>query len=258
KGDSQWMSYSQLPTKTTPPTPEPTPVMAASEDVPSADTGFSIWNLLRRLPKPVYFALLGAFGTFIGALAGQLLLLAVSVNFPAQQSYEQSAEKNICLVLDTSGSMFGEPLNEVKAAATAFVNLQGKTGNRLCVVSFDSDGRLVQPLTTDTNKLQSAISGLSVGGSTALDLGLKQALMALSGKPEVDGTIADSKNKRGSNIVVIFTDGMPDDEGEAQEAAKALRQNGSILYAIHTPAAPVKFLESLTTDSKRVYRADNP
>ena len=154
--------------------------------------------------------------------------------------------------------MSGEPLNEVKAAATTFVNLQGQTGNRLCVVSFDSDGRLVQPLTTDTNKLQSAISGLSVGGSTALDLGLKQALMALSGKPEVDGTIANSKKKRGSNIVVIFTDGMPNDEGDAQEAAEALRQNGSILYVIHTPAAPVKFLESLTTDSERVYRADNP
>ena len=59
---------------------------------------------------------------------------------------------------------------------------------------------------------------------------------------------------------MIFTDGMPNDEGDAQEAAKALRQNVSILYVIHTPAAPklIKFLESLTTDPKRVYRADKP
>jgi Ca-activated chloride channel family protein len=248
KGDNQWISYSQI----TPPKDE-APVLAPTEAAPEAATDFSFWDFLLRLPKPIYFSLFGALGTLVGAVLGQIFILIVAAILP-DEPRKVVDSKNICMVLDTSGSMTGEPLVEVKAAAVAFTDAQLKTGNRLCLVSFGSDSELVQSLSTNSAALHSAISGLTTYGGTALDLGLTRALSALPEEGESNQVLAEGNSEAASsNFVLIFTDGMPNDENSAILAAQTLIKKGMTLVVIHTPDAPGPFLNRLTQDPALVF-----
>ncbi|MEM9953345.1 MAG: VWA domain-containing protein [Chloroflexota bacterium] len=71
------------------------------------------------------------------------------------------------LVIDTSTSMSGLPIEQAKAAATLFVQSVG-ANDPIAIVSFANRARLVQDYTTDKELLLSVIDNLRVGGQTAL------------------------------------------------------------------------------------------
>ena len=252
KGDKQWMTYSQI----TPPKDD-SPVSVPPEPKPEAVSesagGFSFLGFLLNLPKPVYFSLFGALGTLAGAVLGQVFLLILALILP-DKPREVVESKNICMVLDISGSMTGEPLAEVKKAAIAFTDAQIKAGNRLSLVSFGSNAELVQSLTTNSVALNKAITGLSTEGATALDLGLIRALAALPDETESNQVLTEKNAETvSSNYVLIFTDGMPNEESSAIRAAESLINKGVTLIVIHTPDAPGPFLNSLTGDPALVF-----
>jgi tight adherence protein B len=74
---------------------------------------------------------------------------------------------DVVLVVDTSGSMSGAPLQAAQAAAAAFLAQVPATA-RVAVVGFGSTPVLASPLTTDRATLAAAVSGLTASGETAL------------------------------------------------------------------------------------------
>ncbi|RPI97475.1 MAG: VWA domain-containing protein, partial [Chloroflexi bacterium] len=74
---------------------------------------------------------------------------------------------SVVLVIDTSESMVGEPLNDAKEAALAFLDNLAP-GDEVALIDFDSVVRVVQDFTTDLDAVRASIEALEAGGRTAL------------------------------------------------------------------------------------------
>ena len=113
-----------------------------------------------------------------------------------QVAYFATVEQpfTVALVLDTSGSTRFR-LDEIQDAALAFLD-QLRPEDRVLVVSFDDDVRLLSPPTNDRGRLRDAVRRTRVGGGTrlydAVDYVIKQQLARVSGR----------------KAVVLFTDGV--------------------------------------------------
>ncbi len=101
---------------------------------------------------------------------------------------------SVVLVLDTSGSTRFK-IEEIQDAAIAFVN-QLRADDRVMIISFDDDIRVLTDFTSDRNRMRDAIRRTRTGNGTrlydAVDLVINQRLN------QVDGRKA----------VVLFTDGV--------------------------------------------------
>lgn len=73
----------------------------------------------------------------------------------------------VVLVVDTSSSMAGRPLEQAQQAARIFLSNLGEN-DPVAIVAFNSTARLVQEYTTDRDVLLNAIDSLAFGGQTAL------------------------------------------------------------------------------------------
>ncbi len=111
---------------------------------------------------------------------------------------------NLCLVLDHSGSMKGQPMETVKQAALSLLErLQPQ--DRISVIAFDHRAKVIVPnqLATDLTGISSRIQSLRTDGGTAIDEGLKLGMAEVAkGKK---GTVSqiflltDGENEHGNN-----------------------------------------------------------
>src|SRR5207248_10501603 len=111
-------------------------------------------------------------------------------------AYFASVEKpfTVALIIDTTASTHFR-MKEMQDAAIAFVN-QLRPDDRVLVVTFDSDIRVLQEATNDRNALRDAIRRARTGGNTrlydAIDFVIHQRLNQISGR----------------KAIVLFTDGV--------------------------------------------------
>ncbi len=129
--------------------------------------------------------------------------LSVSVA-AISQPRDRQVGLNLCLVLDRSGSMRGDPLTTVKQAAKGIVE-QMSPGDRLSIVSFNHKAQvLASDLAIDDRAgIQAAIDRLQADGGTAIDEGLKLGIEQLAkGDREAISQIfvlTDGENEHGDN-----------------------------------------------------------
>ena len=83
------------------------------------------------------------------------------------ESTEDNLPFAVVLVIDTSSSMSGMPLQRTQAAAKAFVNALGPD-DPIAIVTFSNDATVLREFTTDKADLLAAIDGLVPFGQTAL------------------------------------------------------------------------------------------
>lgn len=84
----------------------------------------------------------------------------------------------VALVIDTSSSMAGAPIERAKEAARLFVNAIGPD-DPVAILTFNSEVRLVQDYTSDKALLLAVIDALPYGGQTALyEAGLRGVELA--------------------------------------------------------------------------------
>ncbi len=113
-----------------------------------------------------------------------------------QVAYFASVEKpfTVALVIDTSASTRFR-LEEIQDAAIAFIN-QLRPDDRVIIVSFDEEIRVLAQATNDRSRLREAISRVRTGGGTklydAMDLVINRLL----------------SREQGRKAVVLFTDGV--------------------------------------------------
>ena len=117
----------------------------------------------------------------------------------------------VFLLLDTSGSMMGEPIEAVKNGVQIMISALRQDPHaietaHLSVITFDDKARQVVPM-TDLNSFQ--LPDLSANGVTAMG----DALEVLAGciDRDVKTTSAEQKGDW-KPMVFIFTDGMPTDD----------------------------------------------
>jgi Ca-activated chloride channel homolog len=113
-----------------------------------------------------------------------------------QVAYFASVEKpfTVALVIDTSASTRFR-LEEIQDAALAFIN-QLRPDDRVIIVSFDEEVRVLSQATNDRSRLREAISRVRTGGGTklydAMDLVINRLL----------------SREQGRKAIVLFTDGV--------------------------------------------------
>lgn len=139
----------------------------------------------------------------------------------------------VCLLIDVSGSMSGNPLQEAKSAANAFVDKCEFPRIMVSVVSFETDSHRHCRLSADPKAVQSAIGKLSIGGGTNMSAGLDEAGKTLG--------------SNGQRFIVLMTDGEPNSQEDAITSANRLKNSGIDIVAIGTSGADRRYLKMLAS-----------
>lgn len=159
----------------------------------------------------------------------------------AARSEEAEVGVNLGLLLDTSGSMAGAPIEQARAAVHALVD-ELRPHDRLTIVTFDSRAQLVQATAelddVDLSALHGRIDEIRAEGTTDLAAGLGALLAQLNANP----TVGDLDR------IVVVGDGVPNDARPIAGQVEAARQAG---FAITTLGVGLDYDEVLLGEMAR-------
>jgi molecular chaperone DnaK len=158
---------------------------------------------------------------------------------------QRPADLAVVLLIDTSSSMQGEKLEQAKEALLGFVDVldDAGAGDGLGLVAFASEGDCRAPLGTGAEAARRAASGLAAAGSTAMHAGLSLAAHEL-GRAE------------GQKVVVVLTDGYPNDAAAAMQVRDRMVEDGVEVIARGVEGADLAFLERLATVDGQILDLD--
>ncbi|MGH9031319.1 MAG: type II secretion system F family protein [Acidimicrobiia bacterium] len=158
-----------------------------------------------------------------------------------------SSDIEVALVIDTSGSIEGAPLEAAKAAAIGFLE-QMRLGTRVVVVGFGDTAYVAAPMTTDAVTAIAAVQSLQATGETALYDGVATALDQFS---------ADAQRS-----LVVLSDGKDTVSVNPLAAVNArMAASGVAFYGVNleTPDSDPASIEQLADSaSGRVIDAADP
>lgn len=161
----------------------------------------------------------------------------------------------VYLLLDTSGSMTGEPIEAVKNGVQMMVhslrqNPQAIETAFVSIITFDSEAKQLIPL-TDLASFQTI--DLKAAGTTALGAAL--SLLADKLENEVTKTTLEQKGDW-KPIVFIMTDGVPTDDWQAGfQKLKAVKK-GLIVGCAASNNADDKVLKEISDQVVRLSNTD--
>ncbi len=121
------------------------------------------------------------------------------VDFELRRAQDFGCPTSICLVIDVSLSMEGEPIAAARDAAHAFVDRMGPY-DRAAIVSFADCVQINAPFTDNRQILHQAIDQLQPIGLTASFDGIYQGILLTAGQP-------------GDRAVIAFSDGCDNNSG---------------------------------------------
>jgi Mg-chelatase subunit ChlD len=128
--------------------------------------------------------------------------------------------------------MEGEPLEEAKREVKKVCDDLKNSGCRLGLIQFGAAVNVVHPLTDDLDKIQKVVDPLYAGNGTPMDEGISLALKQL-------------QDVTGNRVAIVVSDGLPNAENLARDAANRLKAAGITLYTISIGLAGAAFLQSI-------------
>ncbi|NDC42375.1 MAG: VWA domain-containing protein, partial [Chitinophagia bacterium] len=162
----------------------------------------------------------------------------------------------VYLVLDTSGSMTGEPIEALKNGVQVMIsslrqNPQAIETACISVITFGTTAQQVIPL-TDLASFQ--MVDLKANGVTAMGEAL--SLLASCIDREVAKTTAETKGDW-KPLVFLMTDGNPTDDWQRGAAELKKRKTGVIVTCAAGSAADTTILKQLTENVIALQHADS-
>jgi len=147
----------------------------------------------------------------------QLAYLKISLNGTPIESKEQRTPTNIAIVLDRSGSMSGQKIEQAKEAAITAINYLNDK-DIIAIVAYDTKVEVLVPATkaSDKDKITAAIREIQPRESTALFAGVSK------GAAEV----RKFKDKQHVNRIILLSDGLAN---VGQSSPEALGELGASL-----------------------------
>ncbi|HSD83337.1 MAG TPA: VWA domain-containing protein, partial [Anaerolineae bacterium] len=130
---------------------------------------------------------------------------------------------DVILVLDRSGSMAGQPLNDAKHAAKSFVDAMHLANDQVGLVSFSSEARLDQRLTHQAGLVKQAIEALASDRVTNIAAAITTAQQEL---------VSNRHNPAALPVIILLSDGQPTAGGNPLTAAQAAKQAGTRIITI--------------------------
>lgn len=142
---------------------------------------------------------------------------------PQEPVRKTSDERDIVLVLDTSGSMSGTPMEETRKAATNFVDTVLEEDASIGIVTYEDSAEQLSDFSVDKNHLAGIVADIYDGGGTNIESGLAEAKSML-----------DSSNAK-KKIIVLMSDGEPNSGKEEEELiayADEIKSDGVLIYTL--------------------------
>ena len=137
------------------------------------------------------------------------------VQFRVDESHEVKSAP-ICFVVDVSGSMGGQPIDDAKNALIQFAKRYMDGNLEVALVSFESEAEIVTPVTTSASEIIEGAESLYDRGGTDLTAGISEGLKAL-----MDGA--------GIGNIIMMTDGQSSfDYGVLDQA----NQMGTMIFTV--------------------------
>jgi uncharacterized protein YegL len=151
----------------------------------------------------------------------------------------------VYLLLDTSGSMSGEPIEAIKNGVQVLVSTLRQDPYALetaflSIITFDSEAKQVVPLTEFASFQMPA---LNARGST--ELGKALSLLAACIEAEVAKTTAEQKGDW-KPLIFLMTDGSPTDDWQKGLARLKQVKTGIIVACAAGPAVDTTVLKQIT------------
>jgi Ca-activated chloride channel family protein len=158
--------------------------------------------------------------------------LAMTI-FAIADEFDQNLPLNLCLILDRSGSMHGQPIKTVIQAVEGLID-RLKGGDRISVVAFSGSAEVIIPNQTieDPESIKSQIkSKLTASGGTAiadgLELGITELMKGTRGAVSQAFLLTDGHGESGLRIWK-WDIGRDDNKRCVQLAQKAAKLNLTI------------------------------
>ena len=183
-----------------------------------------------------------------GLPAGPGARVAVPINWRVL-----AAEQRFVLVLDRSGSMAGQKIEEARIGADWWPDAAA-IGERLGVVSFGSSATANFPLRTiggppDRAAARAAISGITAGGSTSIGDGLRIAL----------NQILAAGPRAATQVAVLVSDGFQNSGENPSAVVPDLVTNGVRVYTIGVgPDIDIPLLTNIANSTGGSFRRIDP
>lgn len=134
-----------------------------------------------------------------------------------------SGERNIVLVLDTSGSMSGDPMTQTRKAAKNFASTILKEDASIGVVTYSENAEKISDFSSDETHLTDIVEDIDSDGGTNMEAGLAEA------KAMLDNSNAKKK------IIVLMSDGEPNEGKQGEELinyAEQIKNDGILVYTL--------------------------
>lgn len=140
----------------------------------------------------------------------------------------------VYLVVDCSGSMEGDKLNQAKKGAFNFAKDALTKEYSIGLIQFESVATHICEPTRDIEIFSKHLQRMGIGGGTNMSDAIRLATEKLKGKA-------------GFLVMVIITDGMPDNVQAALEEANKAKKNRIDIITIGTDDADEEFLKKLAS-----------
>lgn len=156
---------------------------------------------------------------------------------------QPGSEQDIVLAIDVSGGMSGPALEDVKRAASEFVE-QAPSGAHIGIVAISSAPQVISELTTDVPDLLRRIGELKAGGNSAI----ADSVVTAAGMLERGGAP--------NNTLLLLTDGADTSSVSAMaDVPGVLRSAHASLYTVQmsTPETNSAVLQQVSRESRGQY-----
>lgn len=166
---------------------------------------------------------------------------------PAAVTYAETTDLQVVLLIDTTGSMGGPPMEDAKAAATTFVTELPDAVN-LAVVGYDATTTVVTGFGSTREEHLAGIASLTPDGTTAM---YDAVVTAIELFPDADA----------SRAIVLLTDGEDNaSTSTVEEATAALLDAEATLHSVeyltaYTEGQGIRAMATATGGA--VFRADD-
>jgi Flp pilus assembly protein TadG/uncharacterized protein YegL len=145
---------------------------------------------------------------------------------PQQQSVVTRLDRDVCVVVDRSGSMQGGRWTALVQAVLAFDQEISGTPQieQVGLVSYASDSRVDQTMTTDVSQIDSELQNIWVNGLTNIEAGLQTGTTML--------TDPNQTRPYAAKTMILMTDGNVTAGGSPVPAAQAAAGQGIVIHTI--------------------------
>lgn len=143
-----------------------------------------------------------------------------ALNIPER---ELSGERNVVLVLDSSGSMEGTPILQTRKAARKFIETVLAEDASIGIVSYQSSAVQRSDFNRNATYLKDVVEDIYADGKTNTEAGLSTAAGMLDGAGD------------GKKIIVLMSDGLANKGRTGEELisyAQSLKDGGIYIYTL--------------------------